>query len=290
VICGGLGDCGSDIYLLGNELAYAQTANRETGSKQCHGFYISGNRQEDGVETNREIGWNYLHDNDNNRGINIYNESYNGAGRPRAMIEGHRVHDNWVENQRGIGILMGADVTGDNWVYNNVFVNTGLGPVFPDGGAFYPFQLQPGSDYSSRPTTLYVHHNLIYGRSYPEVLESSPDLYWAVGLVYFARGPSVTLEFGNNIVYSTSADVEYVEDGSDELTSANNLWFGAGGAPSSDAMSLSSDPAFVDPSGSDFHLEETSPARNAGVAVPHAPLDFDGIPRMPGAISLGPYQ
>lgn len=290
VICGGLGACGSNIYLLGNELAFAQTANRETGSKQCHGFYISGNRVDDGVETNREIAWNYLHDNDNNRGINIYNESYNGAGRPRAMIEGHRVHDNWVENQRGIGILMGADVTGDNWIYNNVFVNTGLGPVFPDGGAFYPFQLQPGSEYSSRPTSLYVHHNLVYGRSYPEVLESSPDLYWAVGLVYFSRGPSVTLEFGNNIVYSTSADVEYIEDGSDELMGSNNLWFGAGAAPSSDAMSLSSDPRFVDPSASDFHLGETSPARNAGVAVSYAPLDFDGIPRMPGAISLGPYQ
>jgi uncharacterized protein (TIGR03437 family) len=290
VTCGGLGSCGSDIYLLGNELAFAQTANRETGSKQCHGFYISGNRVDDGVETNREIAWNYLHDNDNNRGINIYNESYDGAGRPRAMIEGHRVHDNWVENQRGIGILMGADVTGENWIYNNVFVHTGLGPVFPDGGAFYPFQLQPGSEYSSRPTTLHVHHNLVYGRSYPEVLERSPELYWAVGLIYFSRGPSVTLEFGNNIVYSTSADVEYVEDGSDALTSANNLWFGAGGAPSSDEGGISADPAFVDPSASDFHLAETSPARNAGVVVLHAPLDFDGIPRVPGSISLGPYQ
>jgi hypothetical protein len=290
VICGGLGPCGSDIYLLGNELAHAMTANRETGSKQCHGFYISGDRQEDGVETNREIGWNYLHDNDNNRGINIYNESYNGAEEPRAMIEGHRVHDNWVENQRGIGMLVGADVTGENWVYNNVFVNTGLGPVFPDGGAFFPFQLQPGSDYSDRPTTLHVHHNLIYGRSYPEVLETQPDLSWAVGLVYYGSGSDVTIEFGNNIVHSTSDDVEYIDDDSEPFPSSHNLWFGAGSAPSSDDAAIAGEPRFTDPSASDFHLGEGSPARGAGIDVSYAPLDFDGIPRMPGESSVGPYQ
>lgn len=286
VQCGGLGSCGDDILMLGNELAFAQAENAATGSKQCHGFYISGNRQEDGVESNREIGWNYIHDCANNRAINIYNESFNGAGAARARIEGHRIHDNWVEQQRGIGLLLGADVTGDNWVYNNVFVDTGLGPEFVDGGGFFPFQLQAGSAYDPAPTTLVVTNNLVYGASFPD----GPD--YARGLVFFASDDTspTTLELHDNIFVSTEAGIDYVNSGSSPFASSHNLWFGAGDAPSSDEAALADDPGFVDPQNADFHLGESSPARGAGMAVDVGELDFDGIPREADAWSVGPFQ
>lgn len=287
VQCGGLDTCGDDIYMLGNELAYAQTTNAATGSKQCHGFYISGNRQDDGVERNREIAWNYIHDCDNNRGINIYNESYNGEGQPRAQIEAHRIHDNWMENQRGIGILIGADVTGDNWLYNNVLVNTGLGPEFPDGGGFFPLQLQPGSAYAPTSTDLYVSNNLVWGASYP----GGPD--YAVGLVWFASDPTspTTLHLQDNIFASTEDGVEYVDPEASSIAgSSHNLWFGAGDPPPDDGAPVTGDPALADPAAFDFHPTAGSPARGTGVPVEVGALDFDGLPRDPAAWSIGPYQ
>jgi hypothetical protein len=285
VQCGGFNACGDDLFILGNELADAQTVNASTGSKQCHGFYISGNRQDDGVERNREIAWNYIHDCANNRAINIYNESYNGEGAPRTQIEGHHIHDNWVENQRGIGLLLGQDVTGDNWFYNNIFVNTGLGPEFPDGGGFFPLELAAGSSYDPKPTTLYVFNNLVYGASYP----GGPD--WAIGLVYFEQNANqVTLELQNNIFVSTEAGIDYVHSDSSNFDSSNNLWFGAGPAPGNDASSKNADPLFVAPGSFDFHLQAGSPAKTGGVPTSVVFLDFDGIPRPEGSVSIGPYQ
>ncbi len=282
--CGGFASCGDDIFVLGNELADAQTANAATGSKQCHGFYISGNRTEDGVETDREIGWNWIHDCANNRAINIYNESYDGEGAPRVRIERHRVHDNWVENQRGIGLLLGQDVTGDNWVYNNVFVNTGLGPGFPDGGGFFPFQLQPGSSYAPTPTTLFVANNLVYGTSFPE----GPD--YARDLLYFGGGDQVTLELHDNIFVVTEPGIEYVDADSAPFSGSHNLWFGAGDPPAAEQDAIAGDPMLVDPEALDFHLGEGSPARGAGTAQSFVELDFDGLPRDAEAWSIGPYQ
>lgn len=284
VQCGGLGSCGDGIFVLGNELDAAQTANADTGSKQCHGFYISGNRVEDGVESGREIAWNWIHDCANNRAINIYNESYNGEGQPRARIEGHAIHDNWVENQRGIGLLMGQDITGDNWVYNNVFVNTGLGPEFTDGGGFFPFQLQPGSTYAPSPTTLWVVNNLVWGASFPD----GPD--WARGLVFYAQGDQVTLELHDNIFVATQAGIDYVGYESSPLPGTHNLWFGAGAPPPDQTEAIAADPSVVDPAANDFHLQDRSPARNAGTPQPVGALDFDGMPRSDDGWSVGPYQ
>ena len=283
VQCGGLNTCGNDVFILGNEMANVQTANATTGSKQCHGFYISGNRQENGVESNREIGWNYIHDNAVNRGINIYNEAYNPDGR-RKQIEKHKVHDNWMENQRGIGVLMGQDITGDNWLYNNVFVNSGLGPVFPDGGGFFVLQLQPGSTHTPQATTLYVYNNIVYGASFLD----GPD--FARDLIYVEPLGGATLDVKNNIFVSTQPGIKYINGYSRPFTSSNNLWFGAGAAPASDTSSKTADPLFVNPSTGDFHLQSASPAKTGGAPAGFVPLDFDGMPRQGSGMSLGPYQ
>ena len=62
-----------------------------------------------------------------NRAINIYSEQEYSA-----YIQQHRVHDNVIVNQRGDGIMLGYYVTGDNWLYNNLIVNAGLGPEWSD--------------------------------------------------------------------------------------------------------------------------------------------------------------
>jgi hypothetical protein len=283
VQCGGLSTCGSDLYILGNEMAFVQTTNAATGSKQCHGFYISGNREQNGTETNREIGWNYIHDNSTNRAINIYNESYNGASAPRAQIEGHRIHDNWMENQRGIGVLLGQDVTGENWLFNNVFVNSGLGPVFVDGGGFFILQLTAGSSVQpSKKTTLHVANNTIYGASFLQ----GPD--YARGLIAYDPAHAA-LDFVNNVVVSTQQGIPYLGSDTKTLPNQSNLWFGAGAPPPGSTTSSNVDPKFVSGSAANFHLAPYSAAKAAGVAVPWIALDFDGIPRA-SKPSMGAYE
>ena len=46
----------------------------------------------------------------------------------------------------------------------------------------------------------------------------------------------------------------------------------------------------VDPAANDFHLQDRSPARNAGTPQPVGALDFDGMPRSDDGWSVGPYQ
>jgi uncharacterized repeat protein (TIGR02543 family) len=283
--CGGLGPCGSNIFVLGNEVADVMRDNAATGSKQCHTIYISGDRQNDGVESNREIAWNYIHDCFDNRAINIYNESFNGATSPRVQIEGHRVHDNWIENHRGVGILIGADVTGDNWVYNNVLINTGTGPDWSEGlSGHSPMELRPGSAYNTaRATALYVYHNTIYGTGFA----SNPGL-----ISYYPTG-ATNFEFKNNIVVSTLSGIPYVASWSAPIPagSYHNLWYGAGSAPAWDTGAINSDPLFVDAASANFHLQATSSARDNGLSLSGVALDFDGTsrPQGPGA-DIGAYE
>jgi hypothetical protein len=64
---------GNDIYILGNELENIGSPNC---SKLYHAIYITGVRQDTppraSTESNREVAWNYIHDNLSNRAINIY--------------------------------------------------------------------------------------------------------------------------------------------------------------------------------------------------------------------------
>jgi hypothetical protein len=64
-------------------------------------------------------------------------------------------------------------------------------------------------------------------------------------------------------------------------------------ATGNDRHSLFSDPRFVDPAKSDFHLQSDSPALAAGTteAVPMGEHDLEGAPRVKsGKIDMGCYQ
>src|SRR6266436_474416 len=43
------------------------------------------------------------------------------------ILAGIKVHDNVIVNQTWDGILFGQGVVGENWCYNNLLVNTGIG-------------------------------------------------------------------------------------------------------------------------------------------------------------------
>jgi hypothetical protein len=109
----------TNLFILGNELTSCGYAGT---SKLYHPMYVqsleSGSAPRLPDENNREIGWNYLHDNYAYDGINLYRENTYSA-----FMLNTRVHDNYVVNQTGRGMLIGSYVVGpDNYFYNNVII------------------------------------------------------------------------------------------------------------------------------------------------------------------------
>jgi hypothetical protein len=281
---------GNNLVVLGNEIT-------QVGAFKCtklyHPIYISGARTSSGprlpTESNREIAWNYLHDNYANDGINIYSEDSSSA-----YITNHRVHHNVVVNQTGRGMLIGSLITGENWFYDNVIEKAGLGPVSPEGDeGHFGVQISAGDRNwnTNQPintnTLIHFCNNTLYGCGW------SGSLNGANGALLFAGLDQYTLDFSNNIIQSTGDP--YVAGWSDLPASAafHNVWFGAGAAPAWDTSALSADPKFVNAAGSDFHLLSASPAIDVGLAAvsTFVTVDFDNLPRPQGkGLDLGAFE
>ena len=277
---------GNDIYILGNELERIGSANC---SKLYHAIYISGVRQDSEprapTESNREVAWNYIHDNQSNRAINIYSEQEYSA-----FIQQHRVHGNVIVNQRGDGIMLGYYVTGDNWVYNNLIVNSGLGPEWSDDVSYHTgIRINTGHEQVSQ-TAVYIYNNTLYGNGW-----SGAALPEETGSVLFDSGAlsrSTTIYFSNNIIYSTGEP--YLAGESAELPSVDylNCWYGDGLSPAWDTTAINNDPNFVGAGVFNFQLQNGSPCMEVGKNVSTVVgRDLLGVLRPQGmAFDIGAYE
>jgi hypothetical protein len=280
---GAIEGSGNDLAVLGNEVTQV---GRPGCSKLYHPIYISSQRASSGprrpLESNREIAWNYLHDNNAIRAINIYSEQSSTA-----FMTGHKVHDNFILDQVGDGMLIGYYVTGANWVYNNVIARAGLGPDPREGDACSHFGVNIGAGHEQAPgTVIHFCHNTLYGCGWSGT--PSPG---ATGLVHLVGLGRYTLDFANNLIVSTGEP--YLSGWSDKAIGPHrggNLWFGKGPPPAWDQGAIAADPRLADPGRLDFHLRPLSPAIAAGVETTTG-RDFDGLPRPPGpGGDLGAYQ
>jgi hypothetical protein len=252
---------GNDIYILGNELEDIGSPNC---SKLYHAIYISGVRQDTAprapTESNREVAWNYIHDNLSNRAINIYSEQEYSA-----YIQQHHVHDNVIINQRGDGIMLGYYVTGENWVYNNLIVNAGLGPEWTDDASYHTgIHLNTGHE-NVTSTVVYLYNNTLYGNGWSGAVypEESGSVLFDPG----AFGRSTSVYFSNNIIYSTGEP--YLAGESAELASGDfrNCWYGNGVAPAWDTTAINNNPDFINPGMFNFQLQNGSPCIDVGKNV-----------------------
>jgi len=286
---GALDGQGNDVYVLGNELENVGSAGC---SKYYHAIYIKGARPADPprapTESNREVAWNYVHDGLSNRAINVYSEGPNSA-----FIRQHRIHDNAIVNQRGDGILLGYYVTGDNWVYNNLIVNAGLGPEWGEGGddasCHTGLRISAGHEAVSQ-TAVYVYNNTLYGNGWSGAFYPGQTGSLLIDPNALAR--STTVYLSNNIIRSTGEP--YLAGESATLPSGDyrNCWYGAGVAPAWDTTAINADPAFVNASAFDFQLQNGSPCLDAGKNVSTVVTrDLLGVPRPQGAAcDLGAYE
>ena len=277
---------GNDIYILGNELENIGSANC---SKLYHAIYISGVRQDTAprapTESNREVAWNYIHDNQSNRAINIYSEQEYSA-----YLQQHRVHDNVIVNQRGDGIMLGYYVTGDNWIYNNLVVNAGLGPEWIEDASYHTgIRINTGHEAVSQ-TDVYLYNNTLYGNGW-----SGATLPGETGSVLFDSGAlsrSTTVYFSNNIIYSTGEPYLAGESAVLPTGDYRNCWYGNGVSPAWDNTAINHDPDFTDASVFNFQLQNGSPCMEVGKNVSTVVAkDLLGVLRPQGlAFDIGAYE
>ena len=277
---------GSDVCILGNEL---ENVGASDCSKLYHTIYLKGVRLDDPprapTESNREVAWNFIHDNLADRAINIYNEQDYAA-----FLTGHRIHDNVIVNQRGDGIMLGYDVIGDNWIYNNLIVNAGLGPEWSDDPSYHTgVRINTGHETISQ-TAVYIYNNTLYGNGWSGAVW--PD---ETGSVMFDPGAltrSTTVHFSNNIIYSTGEP--YLAGESASLPSGDylNCWYGNGSPPAWDTTAINNAPDFVNVSAFNFQLQNSSPCMDAGKDVSTVvSRDILGVPRPQGlAFDIGAYE
>ena len=234
-----------------------------------------------------------MHDNKSFDGINFYRE-----GQFSSYMTNTRVHDNFVINQTGRGMLIGTYMTGDqNFFYNNVIINAGIGPA-PTG----PFAGDPAFGYvcvdinagavGSPATTIHFYNNTLYGCGFGSG-PSSTDGAVSVGNAY-----PFNLDFRNNIIVSTGFPFLQGYSSTKLTTASKNVWFGGGGPVPDPATAeifagaIVGDPKLVDPANGNVHLQPGSSAIDQGSSTgPVAVVDFDNIPRPQGVtIDIGAYE
>ncbi|MCC6810896.1 MAG: right-handed parallel beta-helix repeat-containing protein [Deltaproteobacteria bacterium] len=272
---------GDHLRIYGNEL-YA--LGRADVPKLYHALYITGVRRSGGsraaTETDRDIGWNYFHDNNTNRAINIYSEE-----SASAFIENHRIHDNLIVDQRGDGILLGAFVTGTSSVYNNVIVRAGLGPEWDEPSSHAGIRLYPGHPERS-DTVVNVFHNTLVDNGY------AGAAWEESGNVFLQDTSRAVIAIRNNVFVSHGEPHVAGESQALAASAARNLFEG-GAAPAWDTAAVAGGVMFVAPQSLDFRLAPGSPARDVGDAAVAAtvPSDFAGVRRPLGAgADLGAYE
>jgi uncharacterized protein (TIGR03437 family) len=289
---GGIDSAG--LYVLGNELTRCGYAGT---SKLYHPMYIQSREANQAPKLpdseRREIGWNYLHDNQAFDGINFYRE-----GQYSAYMTHTLVHDNVIVNQSGRGMLIGTFLTGpDNHFYNNVIIRAGLGP--PPAG---PFVKDPAFGYvcvdinagavGNPPTTIHFVNNTLVDCGFGGGPSNTAGAV-SVGAAY-----AFNLDFRNNIVVSSGFPFVTAYSTTHTTTASHNLWFGSGG-PLPDPASaelfagvVSGDPMFVDAPNGDLRLRSGSAAIDHGSpAAPVPAVDFDNLPRPQGAgIDIGAFE
>jgi hypothetical protein len=148
-----------------------------------------------------------------------------------------------------------------------------------------------------------VSNNVIYdnaaaGDRGPGIVLSSGSGNLAYNNLIWGNDAGIQIAYGvsdakayNNVIYANDRYGIYVYPDSVNAIVRNNIICQNTGTAvidmGSDTMQdhnlIETDPKFVDASAHDFHLQPTSPAIDAGVALREVPDDFDGVLRPRGA-------
>jgi len=285
----------SRIKFYGNEVHNVGAS--PASSKFYHAVYFS-------TDSNHiDVGWNHIHDNFTCRAIQFHSSPLCRPGCGSNDQTGHNqfdlhVHDNLIhgDNCNAINFATVDPSQGPVEAYNNVIYHVGVRDPLEGGGAFSCIYLA-GTTNHGRPGsgTVEIFNNTLYDCA----VNNSRNTEGSRGAFSVGDAPApLVMRLRNNIVYQLPGEI-YLDGNTSQITGERNLWFGAGPEPQQTMNNVNADPQFVN-MGFDFHLQEGSPAREAGSQMqpnnPFAPnpgqaTDKDGVLRPQGnAFSLGAYE
>ena len=230
---------------------------------------------------NLEIAWNSMYDNDFDNGP-LISINMNEAYAKNLISTGINIHDNHIDTTTYPARQFGTYELGagsEVYYYNNVLVGhsqNSSGTIYAMSGTVHYFNNTSydagsgnmGSVYSFYCSDVYSHHYC-------------PD----------------SVEMKNNVIYANPSSRFYIRNTANVVIDQDyNLWYGIGDFNSNSENALigshginNQNPKFV--STSNFHLQSTSPARNAGTTIGMVTRDYDGNPRPQGsAYDIGAYE
>ncbi len=219
---------------------------------------------------NTDIGWNEFYNTVSSNGYGgVVLVSHSGDSNVAGLVTDYTyIHDNYFHaGNEGDFLYLGDGSAPNNsvdntYVYNNIFSG---GTASSNGGV----------SIDSGVAHLYFYNNTFY-----QIASANLPVF-----DYFGSG--TTLSSVNNIYYNYSGQTIFNSGG--WWTSGYDLFFNSG-TPSGAANALNANPQFVSP-GSDFHLQSSSPAINAGTTIALVATDYDAIPRPQGtAYCRGAYE
>jgi hypothetical protein len=266
-------DTTTNLKFLGN---YVHNVGDTAGSidKYYHAVYFTTN------STSIEAGWNTIVPNPNGSttsGGCRAMQFYSTGGSDQFDLH---VHDNLIHDAICDGINF-ATVNADKGTveaYDNIVYHVGTGPDPANGSSNYACVL---TGTSGTPTNnVEVYNNTFYDCGSRKNSDSGTVTLYA------------NTRLRNNAIQQLSGEV-YVGGSGRFLqpTGSNNLYYGVGNGPSGTTGNVNANPLFVNLSGFDFHLQSSSPAKDAGVTIAGLTTDFDGVTRPQGpAYDIGSYE
>lgn len=236
--------------------------------KTYHAVYFSSN------VNHADVGWNNVGQNFKGYCRGIMFHATEGANQ----FDLH-IHDNIVTNSYcdGIGLASTDPSQGTVEIYNNVVAHAALASN-PYGVANEVGIAINSDPAGSSSGTVEIYNNTVVDAG----AYTTGNQNGCFGVVSSGAGIHLT----NNICSQPSAAQPYIEKGSTNVSGSNNLWFGAGAAPSWDSAPITSDPLL---NSTTFSLQSGSPASGNGTTTITSPFDIIGVPRG-SRPSLGAYQ
>ncbi|TKB07404.1 choice-of-anchor Q domain-containing protein [Desulforhopalus sp. IMCC35007] len=266
-------------------------------SKLQHTFYLSIRSDTiDNVDP-WEMGWNLLLNNKSKYGLHIYDETFGtSCGNWTGIV---KIHNNFVKNQRGPGINVGSRAadgsvcwTGGVDIYNNILINTGLGPS--DEASAEAAAIRIGDRGMS--SNLRIFNNTIYGYGDADGGAGEAGIWFYT----IANYGEVKAEITNNIIIDTMgySFTNIPSDAYPYVNGTTNIWYSTQGTPETTITSLLSNNIMIDPllSGIDlpgFSLS-TDSASLVDIGVNKSSIvstDFHGVIRPLGnAMDIGAFE
>ncbi|MFC1747514.1 hypothetical protein ACFL2V_01765 [Pseudomonadota bacterium] len=278
-------DTVSNMKILGNHI---HDWGCDQSSHFTHTTYMS-NRSNGSMDVAAwEYGYNYLTNNKTKFGLHSYDETFSGTcGDVTGTI---RVHNNVIVNQKGPGISFGAlNASGICWTvplvaYNNILINTGLGPPDQNGVAAAAIRIKDrGLD-----STVTLYNNTIYNWTTP----AHGGRLAAIEIS--GKQDNISVDFKNNVFY-TDQDVFFENsdaDYADNVTGRNNFWHFSGSNPvNAITPTWDTNPSTLDPlitvnAAGAVQLDKQSPLIGAGTAVDIS-LDVTGFTQSASTPTVG---